>query len=81
MLARVAARKRGAGTAGLRRLIEGRLKFTPTGDFYSFLGTGTMRPVLAGVQEVASQSTPDWNQIASFLESMQRLRDSVGFAG
>jgi len=23
---------------------------------------------------------PSWNQIAAFLQSMQRLRDSVGFA-
>jgi hypothetical protein len=33
------------------------------------------------VKGMASQSTPNWNQIASFLESMQRLRNSVGFAG
>ena len=42
------------------------------------------RRVLAGLRQsigMASQSTPNWNQIASFLESMQRLRDSVGFAG
>ena len=40
--------------------------------------------LLAGLRQsigMASQSTPNWNQIASFLESMQRLRDSVGFAG
>jgi len=29
---------------------------------------------------VASTSIPSWNQIAAFLQSMQRLRDSVGFA-
>jgi hypothetical protein len=29
---------------------------------------------------VASPSIPSWNQIAGFLESMRRLRDSTGFA-
>lgn len=31
-------------------------------------------------EAVASPSIPSWNQIAAFLQSMQRLRDSVGFA-
>jgi hypothetical protein len=30
--------------------------------------------------DVASLSIPSWNQIAGFLESMRRLRDSAGFA-
>jgi len=29
---------------------------------------------------VASQALPSWNQIARFLETMRRLRDSVCFA-
>jgi hypothetical protein len=29
---------------------------------------------------LASPSIPSWNQIARFLESMRRLRDSSGFA-
>jgi len=31
-------------------------------------------------RRLASPSIPSWNQIAAFLQSMQRLRDSVGFA-
>ena len=29
---------------------------------------------------LASLSIPSWNQIAGFLESMRRLRESAGFA-
>ena len=36
---------------------------------------------LAEIQQVASPSIPSWNQIAGFLGSMRRLRDSAGFAG
>ena len=32
------------------------------------------------LQSVASQGIPSWNQTVGFLESMQRLRDSAGFA-
>ena len=32
------------------------------------------------LSEVASLSIPSWNQIAGFLESMRRLRESAGFA-
>ena len=35
---------------------------------------------LAPIQVVASLTAPAWNQIAAFLESIQRLRDSPGFA-
>ena len=37
--------------------------------------------VIAGVvrQSVASLAPPSWNQIAGFLETMRRLRDSSGF--
>ena len=35
---------------------------------------------LAEIQQVASPSIPSWNQIAGFLDSMRRLRDSSGFA-
>jgi hypothetical protein len=43
------------GQQALRRLIEGRLTFTPLSDHYGFRGTGTIKPVLAGlVQKLAS---------------------------
>jgi hypothetical protein len=43
------------GQQALRRLIEGRLTFTPTGAFYTFQGVGTIEPVLGGVvQKLAS---------------------------
>jgi site-specific DNA recombinase len=66
----------------LRRLIVGKLTFTPklNGD-YEFAGRGTVRPLLSGViRNLASQDPPTWNQIADFLRTMQRLRDSAGFA-
>jgi hypothetical protein len=31
-------------------------------------------------RRLASQALPSWNQIARFLETMRRLRDSVSFA-
>ena len=70
------------GQQVLRRLVKGRLRFEPKGDHYVFSGTGTMRPVLGAelVRKWASQSVPSWNQIAGFLESMRRLRDSADFA-
>ena len=38
------------GQQVLRRLIVGRLTFVPTeGDYYTFSGTGTVRPLLSGV--------------------------------
>ncbi len=37
------------GQQALRRLIAGRLTFTPTGDIYAFRGVGTIKPVLGGV--------------------------------
>ena len=43
------------GQQALRRLIEGRLTFTPDEGFYAFRGKGTIEPVLAGVvQKLAS---------------------------
>ena len=32
----------------LRRLVKGRLTFTPCGDHYEFSGIGTVKPLLAG---------------------------------
>jgi site-specific DNA recombinase len=43
------------GQQALRRLIDGRLTFTPTGEYYAFRATGTIAPLLAGVvQKLAS---------------------------
>ena len=38
----------------LRRLIVGRLTFTPKGKHYAFAGVGTVKPLLGVVQNVAS---------------------------
>lgn len=46
----------GAGCSGnvghaqqaLRRLVKGRLMFTPRGDHYQFSGIGTVKPLLGG---------------------------------
>ena len=64
------------------RLIKERLAFTPqAAGYYTFTGTGTVQPLLAGVvRKLASLSIPSWNQIAGFLESMRQLRESPGFA-
>jgi DNA invertase Pin-like site-specific DNA recombinase len=43
------------GQQALRRLIDGRITFTPRDDHYEFRGTGTVQPMLAGVvQKLAS---------------------------
>jgi hypothetical protein len=43
------------GHQALKRLIDGRVRFTPQNDFYEFCGKGTIEPVLAGVvQNLAS---------------------------
>jgi hypothetical protein len=38
----------------LRRLIVGRLTFTPKGKHYTFTGVGTVKPLLGVVQKLAS---------------------------
>jgi len=65
----------------LRRLIVGKLTFTPklNGD-YEFTGRGTVRPLLSGVtRKLASPTPPSWNQLVAFLRDMERLR-AVGLA-
>jgi hypothetical protein len=43
------------GQQALRRLINGRLTFTPRDGFYEFQGVGTVEPVLGGlVQKLVS---------------------------
>ena len=66
----------------LKMLIEDRLVAHPIEDGeWELRGTGTLEPlVIRAAQNLASQSIPSWNQIASFLESMRQLRDSSGFA-
>jgi hypothetical protein len=64
------------------------MQFTPVVDDtsrgYRFVGDAVISGLLSGVVPVpwrmASQSIPRWNQIAGFIESMRRLRDSFGFA-
>ncbi len=60
----------------LRRLVKGRLTFTPTADgHYKFCGVGTVQPVLAGVvQNLASLMPASWNQIVGWLQRMDELR-------
>ena len=65
----------------LRRLIVGKLTFTPklNGD-YEFTGRGTVRPLLVGViRKLASPGIPSWNQLRAFLEQMRNLQ-KAGFA-
>jgi hypothetical protein len=51
----------------LRRLVKGRLTFTPRGDHYEFSGTGTFKPVLTGiVRNLASPTETDHEWIAKF---------------
>ncbi len=51
------------GQQVLKRLIEGRLTFTPREDYYEFHGTGTIQPLISGVvqvvQDVASPTGLD----------------------
>ena len=69
-------------------MLVGPLRFTPVNDEwrrgYAFEGVIALDRLLAAVVDlptkVASPSIPSWNQIAEFLESMRRLRDSTGFA-
>jgi hypothetical protein len=76
-------------------VLEAPLKFEPDGTTCRFsapVATGKLiaDAVLPAVvvsasdswqepTKVAFPSIPSWNQIATFLQSMQRLRDSVGF--
>ena len=63
------------------------LRRRPERPFSAYIGggpwTSELKPLRIGsglVQEVASPSVPSWNQIAEFLGTMQRLRDSGTWA-
>jgi hypothetical protein len=73
------------------KLIDGRWTVTPEekdgvrgfrlvamGSFAKLIAVTV--PALSTLQTLASLSIPSWNQIAGFLRSIQRLRDSFGFA-
>jgi DNA invertase Pin-like site-specific DNA recombinase len=66
------------------QLLIGRVTFTPTSTSkcWDLEGKGTLAGLFTRVCPVgmASPSIPSWNQIAGFLDSMRRLRDSAGFA-
>jgi hypothetical protein len=49
----------------LRRLVKGRLAFKPRGNHYEFEGTGTLRPLLAGV--IQNLAPPSGN-VDSYLD-------------
>ena len=67
------------GQQVLKRLIVGRLMFEPTAEgderYYTFTGTGTIEPLLAGqvVQKLASLSIPSWNRLHGWLQDMDLL--------
>lgn len=50
------------GQQDLRRLIDGRLAFTPRDGYYEFSGTGTVEPVLGGLVQklVSPRGTGRW---------------------
>jgi hypothetical protein len=62
----------------LKQLIVGRLQMTPNREegYYTFNGTGTLLPVIAGAvpQSVASPMPGSWNQVATWLRIMDELR-------
>jgi len=69
----------------LTTLLDGRVTFTPTGrpKHWEMHGTGTLSGLFS--REIfplgmASPSTPSWNQIADFLDTMRKLREATGFA-
>jgi hypothetical protein len=64
----------------LRKLIDGRLTFTPRGDFYEFDGVGTVELVLVGlVQKGASPMSATWNPTGrdSFLSGPLEERSAT----
>jgi hypothetical protein len=60
------------GRQVLRRLVDGRLTFSPQLDFYTFQGAGAVQPVIAGVvQKLASPpgSDTNWNSVHTHVSS------------
>ena len=61
----------------LKQLVVGRLEMTPHREegYYTFRGTGTLLPVIAGAapQSVASLMRASWNQVASWLPPVEGL--------
>ena len=60
----------------LRRVIVGRLTFTPTdAGYYTFAGTETVQLLLAGaVRSSASLLPGSWNQMTTWLRQIEALR-------
>jgi hypothetical protein len=69
----------------LKQLIVGRVEMTPPRKegFYTFKGTGTLLPVIAGAvagavpQSVASLMPVSWNQIVRWLRAIDELGDAT----
>lgn len=69
------------GQQVLRRLITGRLTFTPRESEYDFHGRGTVRPVLGAlVQKLASLTAPTWNRLLDWVREVQTLRQTLKWA-
>jgi hypothetical protein len=58
----------------LRRLIKGRLTFTPCGDHYEFSGTGTIKPLIGGVIQM---SDTRWGMFPQSVQSTGRKQTIV----
>jgi hypothetical protein len=61
----------------LKQLIVGRLQMTPHREegYYTFNGTGTLLPVIAGAvpQSVASLMPASWNQVVRWVRAIDEL--------
>ena len=74
------------GRQVIRKLLVGSIRLFPNqqvGRGYRFEATVSFGRFLQGFIDptsVASQSTPSWNQILSFLQQMAQLRESAGSA-
>ena len=66
------------GQQALRRLIDGRLTFTPRDGHYESRGVGTVEPMLGGpIHTVVSPTIPSWNQIQTWLLELSVFREGV----
>ena len=61
----------------MRRLICGRLTFTPRDRHCEFSGVGTVEPVLGGlVQKLVSPTGTTWNPLIAQLTAFETLKNA-----